>query len=127
MILNIVAAVAAGATVTLPTSPPEVQASALSVAPVVDGKILGDDAWSGVTPARDFWQVKPAEGQPASQKTEVYIGYTDTALYIGVVAYDDDPGSIVITDSRRDSRLDDADAFLVIIDGLLDRQNGYVF
>ena len=127
LILNIVAAVAAGATVTLPTSPPEVQASALSVAPVVDGKILGDEAWTGVTPARDFWQVKPAEGQPASQKTEVYIGYTDTALYIGVVAYDDDPGNIVIADSRRDSRLGDSDAFLVIIDGLLDRQNGYVF
>ena len=127
LILNIIAAVTAGAAVTLPSSPPEMQANALTVAPVVDGKILGDDAWAGVTPARDFWQVKPAEGQPASQKTEVYIGYTDTALYIGVVAYDDDPGNIVITDSRRDSRLDDSDAFLVIIDGLLDRQNGYVF
>ncbi len=125
LILNIVAAAAVA--VTLPSSPPDMQASALTVAPVVDGKVRGDDAWNDVTPARDFWQVKPAEGQPASQKTEVYIGYTDTALYIGVVAYDDDPGSIVITDSRRDSRLDDADAFLVIIDGLLDRQNGYVF
>ena len=44
-----------------------------------------------------------------------------------MVAYDTDPDQIIITDTRRDSSLDDSAAFLVIIDGLLDRQNGYVF
>ena len=43
------------------------------------------------------------------------------------MAYDDNPGAILVTDSRRDSALDDTDSFQVIIDGLLDRQNGYVF
>ena len=110
-----------------PESPPEMQAHELLVAPVIDGKVQGDSAWNGVTPARNFWQVKPDEGQPATQRTEVFVGYTETALYIGVIAYDDNPGGIIVTDSRRDSRLNDTDAFLVIIDGLLDRQNGYVF
>jgi len=31
----------------------------LTTTPVVDGDVLGDDAWSGVSPASDFWQIKP--------------------------------------------------------------------
>ena len=103
------------------------QASALESAPVLDGSVLDDPAWQGVVPATGFWQVQPNEGQPATQKTEVFIGYSDSALYIGLVAYDDNPDGIIVTDPRRDSSLDDTDSFRVIIDGLLDRQNGLVF
>ena len=106
---------------------PTVEASRLSIAPNLDGKVVGDLAWEGMIPATGFTQVKPDEGQPASEKTEVFIGFTDTALYIGVIAYDKDPSRIIVSDSRRDSSLDDTDSFQVIIDGLLDRQNGYVF
>lgn len=106
---------------------PVMQAYAVTVAPVVDGKVLGDTAWAGVVPATGFWQVQPDEGQAATQKTEVYVAYLDDALYIGVVAYDDDPSGIIVTDARRDTSLDDGDSFRVIIDGMLDRQNGFVF
>ena len=51
----------------------------------------------------------------------------DQALHIAVIAYDDEPLAIISTDSRRDSSLEDTDSFRVLIDGLLDRQNGYVF
>jgi hypothetical protein len=110
-----------------PSARPVMDAYALEAAPVVDGDVLGDSAWSGVTPASGFWQVQPEEGQPASQRTEVYIGFSGSNLYVGVVAYDDDPDSIIVNDSRRDTSLDDSDAFLFIIDGLLDRQNGFIF
>jgi len=106
---------------------PVMQAYAIGVAPVVDGKVLGDAAWAGVVPATGFWQVQPDEGQAATQKTEVYVAYLDDALYIGVVAYDDDPSGIIVTDARRDTSLDDGDSFRVIIDGMLDRQNGFIF
>ena len=106
---------------------PVMQASALSVAPLLDGEVLADTAWQGVSPATDFWQTQPNEGQAATQRTEVYIGFLDEALYIGMVAYDDNPDGIIVTDTRRDSGLDETDSFRVIIDGLLDRQNGYVF
>jgi len=102
-------------------------AYALTSSPAIDGDVLGDPAWTGVTPATDFWQIKPDEGQPATQRTEVYIGFSDTHLYVGVVAYDDNSDAIITTDSRRDSHLDNSDAFLMIIDGMLDRQNGFVF
>ncbi len=103
------------------------QASLLQTAPKIDGIVLGDVAWEGVNPASGFWQVKPEEGQAATQTTEVFVGFLDDFLYLAVVAYDDDPDGIIVTDSRRDSGLDETDSFRVIIDGLLDRQNGYVF
>ncbi|HNP64143.1 MAG TPA: DUF5916 domain-containing protein [Woeseiaceae bacterium] len=106
---------------------PEVNAEPLATIPVIDGNVIGDEAWAGLVPATGFRQVKPKHGQPASQKTEVFIGYSDSALYIGVIAYDDNPSGIIVSDSRRDSSLDETDAFLVIIDGLLDRQNGFMF
>ncbi|MDH3364276.1 MAG: carbohydrate binding family 9 domain-containing protein [Gammaproteobacteria bacterium] len=110
-----------------PALPPKLSAIRLSVAPVIDGDVLGDEAWSDIVPASEFWQVQPDDGEPATQRTEVFVGYTDTALHIGVIAYDEQPGEIIVSDSRRDADLANTDAFFVVIDGLLDRQNGYVF
>ena len=106
---------------------PTGQANALDTVPVVDGDVLNDPAWEGAIAITGFTQTQPRAGQPVSQETEVFVGFTDDALYIGVVAYDDDPSAIIATDSRRDSSLDDTDSFRVMIDGLLDRQNGYIF
>jgi len=106
---------------------PQIRAHRLDVAPAVDGDVIGDPAWKGVNAAQGFWQVRPNDGEPSTQRTNVFVGFTDRALYVGVVAYDDEPAEIIVTDSRRDTSLDDTDAFLFVIDGLLDRQNGYVF
>jgi hypothetical protein len=110
-----------------PETPPELRAAPLQSSPVVDGDVAGDSAWQGLEPATGFWQIRPNDGHPSSQQTEVFIGFTETSVYVGVIAHDDNPDGIIVTDSRRDSSLDDTDAFLMIIDGLLDRQNGFVF
>jgi len=125
--LSLVIIPPAAASAQEPAGLPTVDASKLATSPTVDGLINEDDAWSGTVPATGFWQVQPNDGQAATQRTEVYIGYTDDALYVGVIAYDDNPSGIIVSDSRRDSSLEDTDAFLLVIDGLLDRQNGYVF
>src|SRR5665811_2069345 len=72
------------------TARPVTKAFMLANEPILDGDVLGDPAWQGLTPATGFWQVQPDEGQAATQKTEVYIGVLEDALYIGMVAYDDD-------------------------------------
>jgi len=64
---------------------PSADAVRLSDTPVVNGDVLGDTAW-GERSLRGFWQQRPVEGAPSTQQTDVYIGYTDTILYIGVVA-----------------------------------------
>ena len=106
---------------------PVLNSNQLSSTPILDGNILNDAAWSGAEAASNFTQIQPNEGASATQKTEVYVGYTESAIYIGLVAYDDNPAGIIVADSRRDSKLSETDSFQVVIDGLLDRQNGFVF
>ena len=95
--------------------------------PLLDGNVLGDPAWDAAPPATGFRQTAPDEGQPASERTEVRVVFTDDTIYFGVVCYDRDPGGIIVTDSRRDSSLADSDSFQLILDTFLDRQNGFVF
>lgn len=104
-------------------------ASAVSVAeaPTIDGEVLTDPAWAQAPPISGFWQEQPDEGQPASERTEVRIVYTAEMLYVGVVCYDRDPSSIIVSDARRDAALDDTDSFQMIFDTYRDRQNGFVF
>ncbi|MCP4302854.1 MAG: hypothetical protein GY783_19905, partial [Gammaproteobacteria bacterium] len=61
-------ALAFGETADRPSVPPEMSARKLSVAPLTDGNVLGDDAWSDAVPAREFWQVQPNDGQPSTQR-----------------------------------------------------------
>lgn len=109
------------------TSASELSAVQLTDKPALDGQVLGDPAWQGLVPATGFTQVRPYSGQPATQRTEVFVGFTDDALYVAVNCFDDDVEGIVIGDSRRDSDLDDTDSFRFILDVFHDRQNGLVF
>lgn len=106
---------------------PSTTAFPLATAPLIDGDVFTDPVWQTVAPTSGFTQQQPNEGQPASQRTEVYIGYTEQALYIGVIAYDSNPEQIIVADSRRDSNLEETDSIQIIIDGYMDRQNGFVF
>ena len=106
---------------------PDTKAYRLTVKPVLDGDVQNDPAWRNVQPTSGFLQVQPDLGEPASKKTEVFVGYTDTSLWIALIAYDESPDTIIVSGGRRDSSLDQTDSFRFIIDGFLDQQNGYVF
>jgi hypothetical protein len=93
----------------------------------MDGRVAEDAAWRDVPPLVDFWQTAPDAGQPASERTEVRILYTDDTLYFGIILWDRDPSGLTVSDSRRDSPLDDSDSFRIVLDTYRDRQNGFVF
>ena len=105
---------------------PSTGATAITRAPVIDGR-LDDDAWGGAPILDGFTQREPAEGAPVSERTEVRLLQDDEALYIGAWLYDRDPDAVVFGQTLRDASLNDADAFVVILDTYLDRQNGFVF
>ena len=115
----------------------EAQGSSLSVPvalavrverpPVLDGRVVDDPTWLSAEPATGFRQTRPDEGQPATQRTEVRIVYTEDTLYFGVVCFDTDPNGIIMSDSRRDSSLNDTDSFQIVLDTYRDQQNGFVF
>lgn len=95
--------------------------------PTLDGDVASDPIWQAATPVTTFTQEQPDLGQPASERTEVRIVYTDDTLYVGVICYDREPSGIIVSDSRRDAPLDDTDSFRMIFDTYRDRQNGFVF
>src|SRR4029077_3325708 len=55
-------------------------------APKLDGT-LDDPLWQMARPITDFRQREPNEGEPATEKTEVRILYTQTAVYFGIHCY----------------------------------------
>jgi hypothetical protein len=110
-----------------PEAPPAATAVRVEKPPAVDGDVLGDPAWAAAPPLVDFWQTAPSEGAPASESTEVRIVYTADTLYFGVLCRDRDPAGMVVSGSRRDSPLDETDAFQIVLDTYRDRQNGFVF
>ncbi|MCP4663637.1 MAG: carbohydrate binding family 9 domain-containing protein, partial [bacterium] len=107
--------------------PPTTEAVRLETTPVLDGEVLADPAWKGVVPANGFRQTTPDEGRPASERTDVFVAFTDDALYFGIVCYDRSPEKIIVSDSRRDASLRDTDSIQVILDTFRDQRNGFVF
>jgi hypothetical protein len=94
-------------------------------APALDGT-LDDPIWATATAVTDFRQVDPHEGQPASERTEVRVLYTDDALYIGIRAFDDSAALIAHHLGRRDT-FTQSDDFRVLIDSYHDHRTAFRF
>jgi len=95
--------------------------------PVMDGDVLNDLAWNDVPAVTTFIQKTPDEGESVSENTVVKVMYSDKIFYVSVVCYDSKPNEIVISDTRRDSPLNNSDSFSFIIDTFKDFQTGYLF
>ncbi len=106
---------------------PKSKAIKLEAKPIIDGDVLGDELWTKYEPFDNLKQIRPYAGEPASEKTDIRIAYTDDMLYVSVVCYDSEPDKLVVSDARRDASLDGTDSFLFIIDTYHDKQNGFIF
>ncbi|MEX2572226.1 MAG: DUF5916 domain-containing protein [Gemmatimonadota bacterium] len=94
----------------------------------VDGQL--DEAWyRSVPPITGFIQSLPDEAAPATEKTEVWITFDETNVYIGARVWDSAPESDWIANElRRDTnQLRQNDTFGVMFDTYLDRRNGVMF
>ncbi len=86
---------------------------------------LDEPAWQGPPVATDFTQAEPREGEPATEKTEVWVAFDDANLY--VAARLSDSREPVVNDIKKDFAEASQDVFQVILDTFRDRRNGYVF
>ncbi len=102
------------------------EAVRIDKAPKLDGS-LDDLLWQSAKPVTDFHQREPHEGEPATEKTEVRILYTRSAVYFGIQCYDSEPSRIVATELRRDASQDLDDHFEILIDSNHDRRDAYLF
>lgn len=92
----------------------------------IDGA-LEEPSWQLAPLANGFIQNEPHEGQAATFDTDVRVLYDDDALYLGVFAHDDSPGSLVVSDLKKDFNSAAGDAFLVVVDTFADQRNGFEF
>ncbi len=58
--------------------------------PVIDGR-LDEAVWGQAEVITDFHQIRPGDGAPPSERTEVYLIYGRDALYIGARMFDPEP------------------------------------
>jgi hypothetical protein len=92
----------------------------------LDGR-LDEPTWSKAVPAADFMQIDPANGDPASERTEVRIVFDRERLYLGVTCFDSEPDAWIGWQLRRDERNFSDDGFMWTIDTFLDGRTGYFF
>ncbi|MGO9638652.1 MAG: carbohydrate binding family 9 domain-containing protein [Terracidiphilus sp.] len=73
-----------------------------------------------------FIQNTPHDGQPATEETEVWLGYTKNAIYFVFICHDRHPEQIRGHMARRENILKD-DYVAVFLDPFQDRRKGVVF
>src|ERR1019366_4387279 len=74
--------------------------------PVMDGT-LNDPAWKRATVFTDFKSLHPRYGMEPSERTEVYVAYDHTNLYVGIRNLDSGADSIRARATEWSSALDD--------------------
>ena len=100
-----------------------IEADKFQTPPTIDGK-LDDDCWQHVTRVDEF---KIAELETTvPDKTEVYIGFDDEALYIGFRCFQEEP-SMIANQTRRDGSFQYEDHVAVYLDTHHDRRRSYCF
>lgn len=115
--------------VTIPdvsAGPKQFKAVRVENPPVVDG-VLDEDVWSQADVITDFHQTRPGNGTPTSERTEVYVVYTNDALYIGARMFDSEPELIAAPVIRHGLGMPSDDRLVVILDPFNSRRAGYRF
>ncbi len=93
---------------------------------VINGR-LDESAYSQFQPASDFVQVEPTYGEPATEKTELWVFFDDRAVYIGLRCYDSAMDRWASLDLRRDAPgFGQTESVSGGLDPVLDRRNGII-
>jgi hypothetical protein len=91
----------------------------------VDG-VLDESDWSRAPLCEGFIQQEPYDGRPATERTTVRVVYDDTRVYVGIKAYDSEPGKIAAHLTRRDED-SPSDWIYIGFDSYDDKRSGFVF
>ena len=67
----------------------------------IDGA-LDEPFYTSVPPISDFIQQEPHEGEPATEKTEMWLAFDNNNVYVAFRCWESEPGRVVASDMRRD-------------------------
>ena len=93
----------------------------------IDGR-LDEPVYMDAPSVSDFVQNDPAEGEPASEKTDVWLFFDNENIYVVARCWESQPDRLRATEMRRDNtRIVRDDNFAWLFDTFYDRRNGYIF
>jgi hypothetical protein len=92
----------------------------------VDG-VLDEPAWTSAPTIGDLVQRQPVPGAIPSERTDVKVLFDQSHLYIGVAAYDSEPGRIIGTQMARDANVGSDDRIEILLDTFRDRRSAFYF
>jgi hypothetical protein len=129
---------AAGPLVPAPPSLPEtisrddqgratVRAVRVGVPIRIDGR-LDEEVYQSVHPASGFIQMEPRGGEPATERTEVWVFFDEDNLYVTFRAEESHPERMIANEMRRDSgNIRQGDSVEFALDTFRDRRNAILF
>jgi len=108
-------------------APAAIRAHRLSEPIRVDG-VMDEAVYTEVPPVDDFRQGEPLYGPPATQKTEMWLTFDDTAIYLSFRCWESDLSRLVADETRRDNfNIVQNDFVGFAFDTFHDRRNGVMF
>ena len=106
-----------------------VTVTAVPVTEVVtlDGR-LDEAIYAEVASTGGFIQQEPREGEPATERTEVWVLFDRRTLYVSARCFDSQPHRMVANELRRDHQnIAQNESLAVILDTFQDGRNGFLF
>lgn len=89
---------------------------------------LDEAVYSTVPAISDFIQQNPRAGEPATEKTDVWILFDDKNLYISARCWDSQPEREIGNEMRRDgNNVIQNENLGIILDAFHDKRNGLLF
>ncbi len=93
----------------------------------VDGR-LDEPHYTTVEPLGGFIQMEPNGGQPATERTEVWLAFDENNVYVSMRIWESDPSRRVANEMRRDSgNIRQGDAIGFSLDTFFDHRNALNF
>lgn len=95
-------------------------------APVLDGT-LAHPAWQRALAFEDFVERDPAPGAPPPQRTRVQVLFDDQAVWVGITAFETEPGRVRRVPVRPDGVNRTQDFVVVYLDAIGSRRSAQFF
>jgi hypothetical protein len=94
----------------------------------IDGA-LDEPLYTSVPPISDFIQQEPREGEPATEKTELWVAFDDDNVYVSFRCWESEPDRVVANEMRRDgpNLWQGNDLVAFSFDTFRDRRNSFNF
>ena len=109
------------------SQPPVARAVRLETPLRLDGR-LDDAAYARLPQIGDLIQAEPQAGQPATERTDIWIFFDDENVYVSFRCWDSQPERMIVNELRRDHiGLSQNENVGFGFDTFLDRRNALVF